>query len=487
MTIGRKLILCFAGLMVVMLGLTYTSLTTIARLVADLDEVAQSEARKLDLTGQLLRDVTDMDASQRSIALAASLQSQAASERHKEGFNLASAKADADLAQIAPLLQSDSDRQHAEAARAALAAWRTGYQEFLRVCAGTKDPQVIAAFVDERLIPLMDREDEASAALAQTQREQMEESERSARSTSQRTRLIAFGMLGLVLLAGGITMAVIRRINGSLREVASGLAAEAAQAAGSSSQVAATSQVLAQGASEQGAALQETSASSMELNAQFRHFAEDTSRAAELAAGSEDQLAQVDQTLNAMVAAMEDLTASSDKISDIIRVIDGIAFQTNILALNAAVEAARAGQAGMGFAVVADEVRNLAQRSAEAARDTASMIEDSIDKSRQGKSRADEVTAAIHAVIERSGKIKLTMDEIHRGSQEQAARIEHIGGSINRVEHVTQQVAASAEESAGSAEELSAQSATLNATAGRLAAMVGGVEGLGGETTRRLP
>jgi methyl-accepting chemotaxis protein/methyl-accepting chemotaxis protein-1 (serine sensor receptor) len=180
--------------------------------------------------------------------------------------------------------------------------------------------------------------------------------------------------------------------------------------------------------------------------------------------------------LEEMVTSMELITKSSDQIAKIIKVIDEIAFQTNILALNAAVEAARAGEAGMGFAVVADEVRSLAQRSAQAAKDTAALIEDSITRSREGKTKVDQVAIAIKEITAETSKIKVMVDEVSLGSEEQSRGIDQIGRAISQMEQVTQTNAASAEESAAAAEELSAQSETLKEVIGRLQLMVGGTQ-----------
>ena len=170
---------------------------------------------------------------------------------------------------------------------------------------------------------------------------------------------------------------------------------------------------------------------------------------------------------------MSEIKSSSDKISKIIKTIDEIAFQTNILALNAAVEAARAGEAGMGFAVVADEVRSLAQRCAQAAQDTAGLIEESIAKSNDGKTKVDQVAVAIRSITEQAAKIKTLVDEVSLGSQEQARGIEQVAKAVSQMEQVTQKSAASAEEGASAGEELTAQSETLKEIVGRLTAMVG--------------
>jgi methyl-accepting chemotaxis protein/methyl-accepting chemotaxis protein-1 (serine sensor receptor) len=267
---------------------------------------------------------------------------------------------------------------------------------------------------------------------------------------------------------------MVKSINGSLSESIAEIRDGAEQISSAASQVSSSSQSLAQGSSEQAASLEETSASSEEINSMARKNTDNSRSTAQLLSESQVKVTLANRQLADMLVSMNDINESSGKISKIIKVIDEIAFQTNILALNAAVEAARAGEAGMGFAVVADEVRSLAQRSAQAAKDTAILIEDSIAKSNEGKSKVDQVAIAIRAVTEDTARVKVMVDEVSIGSEEQSRGIDQISKAIVQMEQVTQSTAASAEESAAAAEELNAQSETLKDIVGRLQAMVDG-------------
>jgi methyl-accepting chemotaxis protein len=280
--------------------------------------------------------------------------------------------------------------------------------------------------------------------------------------------LIAF-TIGLGTL---LTLVITRSISRKLHRAIADLKEGAEQVASAAAQVSSSSQSLAQTSSEQAASLQQTSASTEQINAVSRKNADDCGHATELVSQSQQRFDMTNASLDAMVQAVGEINASSEKISKIIRVIDEIAFQTNILALNAAVEAARAGEAGLGFAVVADEVRNLAQRCAQAAKDTAGLIEDSITKSKEGKQKMDQVAISIRDVTRNAADIKVMIENVNAASQEQSRGIEHIGRAVSQMEHLTQTTAASAEESAAAAEELTAQSQAVKSIVERLTAMV---------------
>jgi methyl-accepting chemotaxis protein len=281
-------------------------------------------------------------------------------------------------------------------------------------------------------------------------------------------------ILACSVISGGLlAFFIVRSINQALTQAVTELSEGAEQVASASGQVSGSSQSLAQGASEQAASLEETSASSEEMASMTRKNAENSQQAAVFMNAVSQRVVDANSTLADMMKSMQEIGASSGKISKIIKVIDEIAFQTNILALNAAVEAARAGEAGMGFAVVADEVRNLAQRSAQAAKDTAGLIEDSISKSAEGSKKLGEVASSIQAITEGAGKVKTLVDEVEASSKEQAQGIEQISKAVSQMDEVTQRTAANAEESASASEELSAQSQALMAVVEQLQAMVG--------------
>ena len=317
----------------------------------------------------------------------------------------------------------------------------------------------------------------ALAGLVQLNQRAGDQDAAAAQSEASRGRTMTWLLL-IGAVTGGLVIIVfsVRGVNQALRQAVSQLSDGAEQVASGASQVASASQSLAQGSSEQAASLEETSASSEEINAMAQRNTESSSMAANLVTQSQEKFQQANRSLKEMVVAMSEIGASSDKISKIIKVIDEIAFQTNILALNAAVEAARAGEAGMGFAVVADEVRNLAQRCAQAAKDTAGLIDESIAKSNDGKSKVDQVAGAIHSITEESTKIKALVEQVNLGSQEQARGISQVGQAIAQISQVTQSTAAAAEEGAAAAQELTAQSESLIGVVERLTALAGGGE-----------
>ena len=286
------------------------------------------------------------------------------------------------------------------------------------------------------------------------------------------TTMIAIILLIAIASGAAIAWFMVKTINRVLMGAINELAQGAEQIASAAQQVSTASQSLAQGSSEQAASIEETSSSSEEINSMAQQNSHNCGDAATLMTESQQSFERTGQALQHMVVAMSDINASSDKIAKIIRVIDEIAFQTNILALNAAVEAARAGDAGMGFAVVADEVRNLAQRCAQAAKDTTSLIEESITKSNDGKTRTDIVAREIQSIIEQSAKVKSIVDDVNAGSMEQARGIDQVTKAIGQMGQVTQQTAATAEESAAAAEELSAQSESLQEIVVQLTALV---------------
>jgi len=285
-------------------------------------------------------------------------------------------------------------------------------------------------------------------------------------------------MVALVAIAGlvflfGVPALINRDIVRPVARMVQVLSQGAGQVVSNAEQVSSSAQSLSRGATEQAASLEETSASMEEMASMTRKNAENAQQVATLVAGVVTQVDESNAALTGMVSSMTAITESSAKVAKIIKTIDEIAFQTNILALNAAVEAARAGEAGMGFAVVADEVRNLAQRSAQAARDTAGLIEESIARSHEGAARVEQVAAAIGSITGSVDQVKVIAQEVREASVQQAQGIDQVAQAIQQMEKVTQTTAATAEQSAAASEELNAQAQTSMTVICELGAMVG--------------
>jgi methyl-accepting chemotaxis protein len=294
--------------------------------------------------------------------------------------------------------------------------------------------------------------------------------------SSARTAMFSGSTIGIGL--GAILgFMVLWKVKKTLSGVIDGLSKGSEQVSSSASQVASSGQNLASGASEQASTLEEISSSLEEMSSITRQNATNARQANTMAADARSATEKGMTSMSRMSQAIGVIRQSSDETAKIVKTIDEIAFQTNLLALNAAVEAARAGEAGKGFAVVAEEVRNLARRSADAAKTTASLIGDSQKNAENGVSTVKETEEVLKRVAEHMQKMAQLVAEVSAASEEQSKGVDQINVAVSQLENVTQSNAATAEESASAGEELEAQSRELNQYVGSLLEVVHGSSG----------
>ena len=326
-----------------------------------------------------------------------------------------------------------------------------------------------------QLSPALDRYMEATAALQKYCQDDADAHGREIKSVvGQIEAGIIIGLVIAVLASGLVAGWIIRSTTRLLGRLAGALGEGSQQVASAAGQVSSSSQALAQGASEQAASLEETGSSLEEMNSMTRKNADTAHQATSLAGSAKRAADEGNEAMGRMATAIAEIEKSAAETAKIIKVIDEIAFQTNLLALNAAVEAARAGEAGKGFAVVAEEVRNLAMRSADAAKNTAGLIEQSVQNARNGVAISTEVGKVLGDITGTAGKVNDLIGEIAAASQEQAKGIEQVSSAVGQMDKVTQQNAAGAEESAAAAEELSSQAAQMQSAVDELLTLVSG-------------
>lgn len=277
----------------------------------------------------------------------------------------------------------------------------------------------------------------------------------------------------LAIIAVIVMQLVSRRITGSIGRTSGELSTLSSEIVGKAQEFSDTSSTLSDGAGRQAASIEEVGASLAEMAQRTDSNAKDSIRAKELAGQTRHNADQSAQEMEQMTRAMDEIRQASAGIGKIIKTIDEIAFQTNILALNAAVEAARAGEAGAGFAVVAEEVRALAQRSAQAARETAEKIEDSMTKSQRGVDISARVGTSLGEMVQKCREVDQLIGGIARASQEQSAGISELKSAVNNINEVTQTTAAAADLSASGAQELIQQAARLGEAVEQMNAYVG--------------
>jgi methyl-accepting chemotaxis protein len=472
LTVGKQLMTAASGLLLVVLGITFSSLHSLGELSSELAKSTGPTAETLALAGNLKAMANIMRTGQRGVLLLTLQKDTKGLEKQQQDY-AKYFQAEQDLmARVRPLLRTEKGREVATALETQVAQHVACFRQVSDLCAAGAIDAAVALYRDKGA-PAGAAMEKKASELMQLVTEEMKESNAIGVAKVAAARWTAILMNTLALIVVAIMIFVVRGISKTLRKMAAELAEGASQIQAATSQVAAASQSLAQASSEQSASLEETSSSSVEVSARTRKNTENSKAAAQVMGTVDARVSDGNVAVDQMVSSMQEITSSSAKISKIIKAIDEIAFQTNILALNAAVEAARAGEAGMGFAVVADEVRNLSHRSAQAAQDTAALIEDSIGKSNEGSTKLQHVTEVIRSITEATAKVKTLVDEVSQGSGEQAKAMEGIAHAVAQMAIATQGTAANAQETAAASQQMAAQAHALSQISAQLRTMVG--------------
>ncbi|HUI58100.1 MAG TPA: methyl-accepting chemotaxis protein [Bryobacteraceae bacterium] len=491
LTIGKKLLIGVAAIMASLAVLSLISWRVIAALGGSLDAAVNSTGKKLDLIGQTREAFQNLQNVSRRTQIAYAIvelerhstasgqetcsgcHTPASLEESAQQIEAAGAVVKERSKELRTLVSDATGRQALDTFDQGASRWIEYTGQYLQLAHGNRFDDAHAILMD-KIFPIVAEAEKAAKILAKREGDALNASNQQARASISSGRWTVFIVIGFNLLVGASVLWVVLRITATLRHVAAEMSRGAEQVARKAAEVSTSSQSLAQGASDQASSLAETSSTGERISAMTHRNTESSGRTAELVSNCQERFQEAHGALSELEKVVADIDSSSGRISRIIKTIDEIAFQTNILALNAAVEAARAGDAGLGFAVVADEVRSLAQRCAQAAKDTASLIQESIGNSQQGKVKVGRVAEVIRAIMEQSGIIKKLVDEVNLGSQEQTRGVEQVANAITRMERITQQNAAGAEQNAAAGHALRGESESLKGLIQRLIVMVDG-------------
>lgn len=392
-----------------------------------------------------------------------------------DNINASVAFINRNLGKLVDLADTDEEKRSAQEIGNLFPKLAKGIQQDLKGLIEKKADDAEYAKVDDILDEYGDQMSEGlTQMVASVQEEQKEAAEASSSLIANSTWFglaVFFITLGIIV---PLFLFITRSVTKPLGRAIEGLTASADQVASASRQVSSSSQHLAEGSSDQAASIEETSSSLEEMSSMTKQNADHAKEANNLMSEANQVVGQANESMSDLTVSMDEITKASEETSKIIKTIDEIAFQTNLLALNAAVEAARAGEAGSGFAVVADEVRNLAMRAADAAKNTAGLIEGTVKKVKDGADLVTRTNEAFTKVSESSGKVGELVAEIDAASNEQAQGIGQVNTAVNEMDKVVQQNAANAEESASASEEMNAQAEQMKSIVAEMATLVGG-------------
>ncbi len=463
MTVGKRIVLGFGAIIVILAGLTTYSTLIFREIAADL-RIIEDSKHVTDLYAttkfsaiQVQQFLTDASATGDAEVIDEAAEWAATFKKTMDELNRLDPKHKAELSEM----NRRFDDYHATGLKMAKTYIREG-QEAGNVLMEDFDATAIA--MAGSVNKLVDKVNEDFSA-------QVKETVGNADSTKF-INLVA-AAIGILFGIGAAVM-ISRSINLELTRITADIAEGADQVASASGQLSSSSQALAEGSTEQAASLEETSSSLEEIASTIQQNADNAGEANQLSIVAKETAEKGAFSVQKMVQSVDEINKSSVEVSKIIKVIDEIAFQTNLLALNAAVEAARAGEHGKGFAVVAEEVRNLAGRSAEAAKSTSALIEGSTSKAQEGSKLATDAGEVLDEIVLNSTKVSDLVAEIAGASKEQADGIRQVTQAITQMDQVTQQNSALSEESSSASEELSSQAEGLKDIVDQLTEVING-------------
>lgn len=479
MTFVQKLTAIITILIVVSIAIAWSGLSGASSLNNYITDLTQVEAKKIAILGKVARYSESCRKNEKMILLSKSLE-----EVNTYSSTLERERTDMDkmLVEVKGYLKNPENRALIETLQNDL----KGYDSFIEdlkklsnksvgtgeeAIAAQKESEILSitkgkeygAKVESLISKILEANDKALAELdAQTTQDY----------SDLRTLNLAIS-IGGIALALMVAFFMVRQMMSLINSSVTGLGEGAEQVASAATQISDSSQQLAEGAQEQAASVEEVTSSLAQTRATVEQNAQNAREADMLSKDANDSAKLGYEHIQELTTSMAEINESSRKIANIIKTIDEIAFQTNLLALNAAVEAARAGEHGLGFAVVAEEVRNLAQRSAEAAKSTADIIEQSIEQVRKGNSITSETNKAFEDILDKVKKVGDITGEIALASKEQATGVQQISEAMGQVDQITQTMASNSEESAAASEEMSAQAVQMKIAIGQVAEIFG--------------